>query len=90
MTALHVPDDGCCCSEDLLAVVQACVDQMVGFNALVAGDMFDPSLTDAMAHQERVCKILQGVVTEYAENHGAPDPYHDSLAFAHVCAGMRA
>ena len=89
MTALHVPDDGCCCSEDLLAVVQACIDQMVGFNALVAGDMFDPTLEQAMAHQAQVTKILQGVVNEYAENHGAPDPYHDSLAFAHVCAGMR-
>lgn len=89
MSALHVPDDGCCCHEDLQAVAQAVVDQLVGFQTLVAGDMFDPSLTMAMEHQAKAVGILQAALNEYAENHGAPDPMHDSLAFSHVCTAMR-
>ena len=88
MNALHIPDDGCCCAEDLLAVTQACVDVLVGFAALVAGDMFDPTLPMAIEQQEKVSKILQRAIDDYAENHGAPDAYHDSLAFAHVHEGM--
>ena len=90
MTALHIPDDGCCCTEDLAAVAQAVVDALVGFQSLVCADMFDPSLTDAMAFQAKACAILQNVLTEHAENHGAPDPYHDSLAFGHVNERLRA
>lgn len=89
MTPLHVPDDGCCCAEDITAVTQAVIDALVGFDALVAGDMFDPSVAQAMAFQQKCCKILQGALTSYAENHGEPDTYHDSLAFAHVNAGLR-
>ncbi len=89
MTALHVPDDGCCCAEDLAAVAQAVIDVLVGFQALVCADMFDPTLPEAMAHQSKACTILQNVLTDYAENHGAPDVYHDSLAFAHVNERMR-
>jgi len=90
MTALHIPDDGCCCSEDLLAVAQAVVDQLVCFQTLVAGDMFDPTLDQAMQHQAKACGILQKALEDYADNHGAPDPLHDSLAFAHVTQAMRA
>lgn len=89
MTALHIPDDGCCCAEDLAAVTQACVDHLVGFAALVAGDMFDPTLATATRVQEAICGILQAALTDYAENHGAPDPMHDSLAFSHVVMAMR-
>ena len=89
MTALHVPDDGCCCSEDLAAVAQAVVDVLVGFQAMVCGDMFDPNVPQAMAFQAKATTILQNVLTDYAENHGSPDAYHDSLAFAHVNERMR-
>ena len=89
MTALHVPDDGCCCTEDLAAVAQAVIDALVGFQALVCADMFDPSLPDAMKFQASACTILQNALTDYAENHGAPDAYHDSIAFAHVNKGLR-
>lgn len=89
MTALHIPDDGCCCSEDLVAVTQAVVDALVGFQSLVCADMFDPTLPQAMAFQAKACTILQNALTSYNENHGEPDAYHDALAFAHVNAGLR-
>lgn len=70
-------------------MAQAVVDALVGFEALVCADMFDPTLPDAMAFQAKACAILQNVLTDYAENHGAPDALHDSLAFGHVNERLR-
>lgn len=89
MTALHDRGDDCCCVEDLQAVVQACVDQLVGFQVLVAGDMFDPSLTQAMEHETKVCCILQDALERFAELHHAPDAYHTAIAISHVVNEMR-
>lgn len=89
MTALHDLADDCCCVEDLQAVVQACVDQLIGFQVFVAGDMFDPSVTQAMEHESKVCCILQDALEMFAELHKEPDAYHQAIAVSHVTNGMR-
>jgi len=89
VSALHIPDDGCCCAEDLHAVMQAAVDQMVGYQVFVANDVIKPTGAEVAEYTARVCMLLQNVLDDYAENHGQPDAYHAALAASHVVKSMR-
>lgn len=84
MTALHVPAEGCCCIEDLAATAQAAIDQLVGYLTFVENGVISPNALHALAHTKRVAEALQELLSDYAENHGEPDAYHQALAASFI------
>lgn len=90
MTALHVADVGCYCTDDLFSVVQACVDQLVGFQTFASMGAIQPSAGMVLEHAAKVAAIAQNTLNSYAENHGLPDAYHAALAASHVMKSMTA
>lgn len=90
MTALHVVDVGCCCTDDLYSVIQALVDQLVGFQTFASMGAIQPSVGMVLEHSAKVAAIAQNTLNSYAENHGLPDAYHAALAASHVMKSMTA
>lgn len=66
----------CCCTDDLFAEVQACVDQLVGFKDLMGRQDHHITAATVLAHTETVCEALQEALDDMAENHGTPDVAH--------------
>lgn len=89
MTALHIADVGCCCTDDLFAVLQACIDQMVGFQTFATMGVLQPTASHVLEHSAKVAAIAQNTLNSYAENHGLPDAYHAALAASHVMQAMQ-
>ena len=67
---------GCCCSEDLVAAVQACIDQAVGIETLSTAKVVAPTAEQWAIHYRKLSALLQAAVDQYTQNHGSPDADH--------------
>lgn len=67
---------GCCCAEDLVSMVQACIDQAVGIETLQEAKIVAPTLEQWAIHYRRLSALLQAAVDQYTTNHGSPDADH--------------
>lgn len=71
---------GCCCAEDLAAMVQACIDQAVGLETLNTAEIIRPTEEQWAIHYRQLSTLLQAAVDQYTEQHGVPDPAHEAGA----------
>lgn len=67
---------GCCCAEDLVAEVQACIDQAVGLETLEKAGIVEPTPEQWARHYRKLSTLLQAAVDRYTAQHGVPDPDH--------------
>lgn len=74
--AVPVKDIGCCCVEDLVSQVQACIDQAVGMITLDTAEIIKPTAEQWAIHYRRLSTLLQAAVDTYTVQHGAPDSAH--------------
>lgn len=79
MTSHAVPVR-CCCMDDLQAVVQASVDQLVGFAEFIRTGMLIATAEAVTAHTDIVCAFIQEYLDDCVKNHGGPDAAHRSAA----------
>ena len=67
---------GCCCAEDFVAQIQACIDQAVGIVELQDYKVVEPTPEQWAIHYRRLSTLLQAAVDQYTGQHGAPDADH--------------
>ena len=67
---------GCCCAEDLVAQVQACIDQAVGLDTLNTSQVIAPTAEQWAIHYRKLSALLQAAVDQYTCQHGEPNADH--------------
>jgi hypothetical protein len=78
----------CCCPDDIAAVAQCAVDQLVGMVTLSKqmGLTFSPD--DMLKVAERTAGYVQDHLDDYAKHHGAPDVHHQIAATEAILKAM--
>jgi hypothetical protein len=80
---------GCCCAEDMQAVMQAAVDQLVGFATLTSEGHLTCTVTKMCEHSLKVTAFVQSYLDDYAMNHGCPDAIHMAAAEQMLAEAMK-
>lgn len=84
------PTSGFTCVDQVMARVQACVDQARGFMELVQGGVYSAGFEHLFKHYGKLADLLEEAVDTYTESHGQPDVMTDLEAVRWVLSGLKA